>query len=467
MQPHDYVISGEQPLFLIVSADKKQAANLLGYVRGFFQQSSLLHQLVFKDEVDGIELKSGCRLAVVTNSYRSVRGYTIPVALLDEISLYRDETSAQPDQELVAAIRPAQLTVLNPLLLGFGSPLARRGVLYRAWRENFAQAQAPVLVWHSTTRQANNTVSEETIAKELARDSSRARSEYLAEWRDDSENFLSIEECEAAAVKGRHELPRQPGIEYFAFADMSGGGADESALAIAHCDDRRNVVVVDALRSRLGGRPEDHAKEFAYLARSYGCFEVHGDSYAKQWVSNAFESEGVSYRKSERTTSENYLEFLPHIKSGQVELLDHVKTISQLADLERSALASGRDRVDHPPGAHDDCAAVAAGASVLAFQRGGVLGVVEYLKSPAAQQELDKLIAAPPLLMSSKKDWNPSPMSAHSPQQAGPCPRCGCELIQRISNFFRCAQCGDQRTTNGAPMPFLGPNRNTVGGWPH
>ncbi len=54
------------------------------------------------------------------------------------------------------------------------------------------------------------------------------------------------------------------------------------------------------------------------------------------------------------------------INCGQVELLDHPRLFAQLCRLERRTARSGRDTIDHAPGAHDDLAKAAAGALVIA-----------------------------------------------------------------------------------------------------
>ena len=46
--------------------------------------------------------------------------------------------AADPDAEVVAALRPSMATVPGALLLGISSPYARRGVLWQMYREHFA-----------------------------------------------------------------------------------------------------------------------------------------------------------------------------------------------------------------------------------------------------------------------------------------------------------------------------------------
>ena len=62
-----------------------------------------------------------------------------------------------------------------------------------------------------------------------------------------------------------------------------------------------------------------------------------------------------------------YLEFLPLVNAARVVLLDDADLLRELRGLERRRGTSGRDRVDHAPGHHDDIANSAAGALVLAM----------------------------------------------------------------------------------------------------
>lgn len=59
---------------------------------------------------DAIELRGSVVIEVVTRSYRAVRGRSVAVALLDELSFWRSDDSANPDSEVLAAVRPAMAT---------------------------------------------------------------------------------------------------------------------------------------------------------------------------------------------------------------------------------------------------------------------------------------------------------------------------------------------------------------------
>ena len=52
------------------------------------------------------------------------------------------------------------------------------------------------------------------------------------------------------------------------------------------------------------------------------------------------------------------------LHDGKIALLDHPRLIPQLCGLERRIARSGKDSIDHAPGAHDDIANAVAGALV-------------------------------------------------------------------------------------------------------
>ena len=100
--------------------------------------------------------------------------------------------------------------------------------------------------------------------------------------------------------------------------------------------------------------------------KGYHIGSVTGDRYGGEWPREQFRKlGGVDYRTAEKTKSEIYLELLPAINSGKVELLDSKRLLAQLRILERRTSRSGKDSIGHAPGAHDDLINAAAGALVL------------------------------------------------------------------------------------------------------
>jgi len=154
-------------------------------------------------------------------------------------------------------------------------------------------------------------------------------------------------------------------------------------LAIAHGEGER--AILDLLKeAKAPFSPREIVREFAQLLKSYRSSEVYGDKYSASWVSEAFEREGISYRAAEKNRSELYLEFLPSLTSGQIELLENQRMRDQFAGLQRRT-GPGRDSIDHGPGGHDDLANAAAGVLALVRESTsqGQLGVLEFFRTRA------------------------------------------------------------------------------------
>ena len=260
-------------------------------------------------------------------------------------------------------------TIPNAKLLCASSPYARKGSLYDAYKHHFAKDGDPVLVWQAPTRMMNSTVPQSVIDQATEQDPASAASEYGAEFRSDLADFISREAVLACVELGVRERPPQLGKhKYVSFTDSSGGSVDSAATAIGHREG--DLIVVDCLREITEPHdPESAADEFVRLFKSYGIRQTNGDRYAAQWCAQAYQKREVEYRPSELPKSGLYLNLLPHLNGKTIKLLDHPRSINQIAALERRTARGGRDSVDHPPQAHDDVANAIAGLAFVAINR--------------------------------------------------------------------------------------------------
>jgi hypothetical protein len=383
-----YLSPGEVGTIKVIATDRKQARVIHRYCRALLKQVPAFTSLINRETDDELILSNRITIEIQTASFRSVRGFTCIAVLADEIGFWRSDESANPDAEIIAAIRPAMATVPGAMFLAASSPYARRGELYQAYRQHHGHDDAPVLVWQAATRVMNPTVPQRLIDEELERDPAKASAEYLAQFRSDIESFISREVVDAAVAPGRHELPKLSNVAYRGFVDPSGGSADAMTLAIAHRD-RSGSVILDLVRERRPPfSPEQVAAEFAATLKGYGVHRVVGDHYAGAWPKEQFAKHGVRYETSDRSKSEIYLESLPLLNSGKVELLDHARLISQLCGLERRTARSGRDSIDHAQGSHDDVCNSALGALLLASRA--------VAKMVLSSDQLRKLASMPP-----------------------------------------------------------------------
>jgi len=310
-------------------------------VTGLLDASPMLAKMVSHRTAESVQLTNGVTIEVHTASFRSIRGYTVVGGVLDEVAYWRTDDSANPDKEIVAALRPAMATVPGALLLGISSPYARLGVLWDMHRRYFGR-EGDVLVWQAPTRAMNPTVDERIIAEAYEADEASAAAEYGAEFRRDIESFIPREAVEARVVPGRHELPRRWDAYYVGFVDPSGGSGDSMTLAIAHRE-ADGTAVIDAVREvRPPFSPDSVVQNFSALLREYGIRQVMGDRYAGEWPRERFAAHGTTYQPCEKPKSELYALLLPVLNSRKVALLDDARVIGQLCALERRTAWAGR-----------------------------------------------------------------------------------------------------------------------------
>jgi hypothetical protein len=113
---------------MLLAADRRQARVLFRYVKAFIEGVAMLRQMIENITADTSELNNGITIEIHTASFRSVCGYTVVAALCDEVAFWRSEDSANPDTEILAALRPAMATITDALILCFSTPYSRRGV---------------------------------------------------------------------------------------------------------------------------------------------------------------------------------------------------------------------------------------------------------------------------------------------------------------------------------------------------
>lgn len=370
------VAPGEKVTIAMIAPDRRQARTLKRYVEGMLAPAAL-DRIVIRRTAEAITLRvHGIEVVIEvhTANFRSTRGYTLGAAIIDEAAFLPAESSASPDTELAAALRPGLATLPGAQLIVISTPYAKRGLVYDLFARYWGQDDARVLVWRGTTLEMNPTVDPDVIADALVADEAAARAEWFVEFRSDLESFVAIEALVAITIPGRMELAPKPGVGYVGFADPAGGtGRDAYAVAVAHAEvrDGRVIGVLDAVRAtRPPFSPAAVTAEYAALLRSYEVRDVVGDRYAGSWPAEEFAKHGITYTPSERPKGEIYRDSLPLINSAVLEWLDLPTLRAECLGLERRTARGGRDSIDHPAHGHDDVVNVACGACLLAVEHG-------------------------------------------------------------------------------------------------
>jgi hypothetical protein len=360
-----HLAPGEMATIAVLASTRPQARSIFRFVIGLIKAVPMLAVELVDASDEQITLSNRVVIEISTASFRSSRGYSYAAALADEVAFWRsDETAANPDTEIIRALRPGMASIPGSILLLASSPYAKRGELYNAYRRHFGRDDARVLVWKASTEVMNPKIDPAIIAEAYADDPEAARAEYGAEFRDDLADFVTREVAEACVCWGRSDLPPQPGITYAAFVDPSGGVSDAMAMAIGHLD-QRNICVLDSIVDvKPPFDPERAVEECVAELRRFNITTVIGDRYAGEWPRARFGEHGIVFEQSARPKSDLYRDLAPLLNARRLELLDNTRLINQLCGLERRTARSGKDSIDHAPGAHDDVINAAAGVLV-------------------------------------------------------------------------------------------------------
>ncbi len=364
-----YLAPGEVATVAIIASDRKQARTIFRYTIGLLKAVPMLAAMIENETADTITLNNNVVIEIGTASLRSTRGYSYAAVLCDEIAFWRSEDSANPDTEILSAIRPGMATIPSSVLIIASSPYRKRGVLWNAVSKHYGQEGARVLVAKATSLEMNPALDPAVVAEAYEADPDAAAAEYGGEFRADLSDFVPRDVIDACTVRGLFEIPPLSNMRYSAFIDPSGGtGSDSMTLAISHREGDKAILdcVVEA---RPPFSPDAVVEDFARVLKTYRVTKIRGDRWGGDWVREPFRKKGITYETSEETKSDIYHDVLPVLSSGRAQLLNIARLATQFCGLERRTSRSGKDSIDHAPGSHDDLSNAAAGALLMVCKK--------------------------------------------------------------------------------------------------
>lgn len=327
---------------------------------------------------DSLTLANGVTLAAYPCRPSSVRGIRACVAVVDELAFFRTSDGNPVDVEMLRAVRPTLATTGGKLIV-LSSPYSQTGALWDLHRRHTGREESETLVWSASAAAMNGTLPADYLARMAEDDPEAYRAEVLGEFRAGTSTLFDPDALDACVRHGTRDLLPAPGVSYAAFADPSSGAprGDAFCIAIGHADERG--AVVDAVRAWTPPFSiQSVVAEAAHWLRSYGIRDVTGDRYAGEIPRAIFGEHGVHYALSAQNRSELYLDMLPLVQAGAVELPDDPQLLRELRGIERRRGFGGRDRCDHRAGAHDDRGNSAAGVvSLIGPQRARPAGTIE------------------------------------------------------------------------------------------
>lgn len=418
-----YLQPGERVYIPIIAADKKGSRNAANYILAF------LNRPAFRGLVDAKTTEKPASVSTVvhflyepvtievfTSSYRTSRGYAIPVWLGDEIAFWRTgDDAANPDREIKKAVEGGMVQIPNAKTFLLSSPYGQDGVLWDQYERYYplkerkkpdgstelaydAETEARaredrVLVWKppfpSTLFMNPDPIVAQAVAEEFRKDPVGAAAEYGGNFRTDVSDYISREVVRDCTNEGITDIgpcalgpdtKREERFNYHAFVDTSGGSQDAFTVSIAHWDQVRKKAVQDFLRVWLAPfKPGQVVKEACADLKRYRLSHVTGDAYAGEWPRERFAENHVGYVVSERTKHDIYKALMPGLNSRDVLLLEHEYQRKELIGLRRRVTPLGKDIIDHAQGGHDDAINSGAGALLLAYDEG------QWMQPPAEE----------------------------------------------------------------------------------
>lgn len=365
----DVLAPGEIATLPILSNTTEQSGKALEYLKGMFGAIPAFRQLVVGDNADSLTLSTRVRIEVRPANYRTVRGGTAVAIIADEVAFWRSDSSANPDSEIMDALKPALATTHGPLI-AISSPFVRRGELWNAFRDHWGPDGDPrVIVARAASKRMNSELSDEFIARQIKRSPKKARAEYLCEWRDDLESVIGLEAVQAVVSPDVVEREPDHRFRYHAFVDAaSGSGTDSMTLSIAHREG--SLTISDCVMEfEPPFSPAAAIDAFMVTLRRYRVRRVSGDNYGGGFVAEKFRERGVGFNLITESKNAIYSAFVSALNERSVLLLDDEKSIAQLLALElRRSRATGAEKIDHGLNQHDDRINAVAGAAITAMR---------------------------------------------------------------------------------------------------
>ena len=343
-------------------------------------QSTFHLKVPFLDENDKIEYSS-IAIKVGAASKKTTRGRAVCTLLCDEIAFWNlDKDSAEPDTEILKAIRPSLLQFGNQgTIIKLSSPATKQGVLYEEWlrreelRGEYLQFKAPSWTW-------NTILPIEEFKKEHSYDPDGFDTEFRANFVDSISNFIQPEFVDLCTVKGvTFQTPAdEREVQYSAAIDAAFKN-DRFGFSLVGFNGKRVTQYVLKFWEGSKKHPVQAHEVAAYIrtiCNEYGVTNVVGDQYAFQPLREIFLQYGVNLIEGTFTNiykRKIYFGLKRLIHSQQIDLLDIPLLAKEIKELQVEQSPSGQIKIGHPQGGNDDLATVTAVASYVALENAGLV----------------------------------------------------------------------------------------------
>lgn len=354
---------------LIAQDSRSSVRTLFRYAKEPFDVPALRKQVV-GETADYLELKGARLIAAYPSRPQAARGVRASVVILDELCFFTNSDGRANDTEVLRVARGRVATTRGKVIM-ISSPYAPSGAMYELYSKHFGNEDSSVLIWQADAPSMNPTLAADYVER-MKDDPEAYESEVLGLFRRGLSMLFEEGALEAVTPRDVREVMPAGGRVYVAGADAAGGkGADSFAVAVASPlgDGAAALVAVRAWAPDFS--TEVVVKEVADFLRTYGLTTVHADKWGGGLQDDLWQRYGIKRLDPPGNKSDIFLQLLPLVNSGKVSLLDDPALIREARGMERRTSPSGRDRVDHRRGGHDDRVNAAAIALVICAVRSG------------------------------------------------------------------------------------------------
>jgi hypothetical protein len=109
---------GEYGTIPLIAQDLRATRVAYGYLKDYFTESDLLRSMLDDDPRNNeIRLKNRISILCFPSTLASLRGWSIPVAVLDEVGFWRVEGSADADVEILSSVRRGMINFKSSRLV--------------------------------------------------------------------------------------------------------------------------------------------------------------------------------------------------------------------------------------------------------------------------------------------------------------------------------------------------------------
>jgi hypothetical protein len=124
-RPH--IVPGETPVIAVIAKDRQQAKIILNYIAGFIREIPVFTAMLEDETAETLRLSNRVGIEVHTASIGAPRGRTFLAVLADESAFWPVGDSANPDVEVINAVRPGLVSIPYSLLFDRIKPLCQEG----------------------------------------------------------------------------------------------------------------------------------------------------------------------------------------------------------------------------------------------------------------------------------------------------------------------------------------------------